>query len=162
MVIAIPNFDCKLDLNRLNNPSPLKDLYLSSERTLVSTLFSTSLSFLDYAILNTIIAATYDHGLPSEIRIDKRIVDLYSGPKSGFYNRSNGYVVELDLFAPTLIVDNGPEHYIVQFSEETHLHFSLLTNNENHSSSYQTTNGLYENFNGANDYPKQLTNIRHG
>jgi hypothetical protein len=148
---------CGLDLNKLDSPSPLKDLYLSSEQTIVSTFVCKYPNFIDYAILNTVVATTYDHGLPNEIILDERIIKLYSGPECEFYSSSSQYLVKLDLFGTALKLNTKSGTNVVYFSEQVHLEFDLLAEHSDKANSRKTifTLGKY-----AFDYPKQLFNIR--
>lgn len=158
--IATYIVECQLDLNHLDQPSPLKDIYLSSERTVVSTFYLNTARFLDHAILNTVLAATYDHGLPSEIRIDKRIVELFSGPDSYFYSLKNRHSTGLDLFNSALMKEDGTGHYIVQFSKDTHNCLKYLTQADDCSTFFNKTTGVEESLYISNAYPKQLTNLK--
>lgn len=141
-LIASYIVDCKLDLNNLHKASSLKGLKLSAESTSVSTLYNSNASFIDYAILNTLVSATYDHGLPEQITLDKRIKELYKAQGSNYVSSNDRTGIKFMLFDPVLITDIGSGQCSVKISSHDRY--------------------LYNRLMGGVPYPKTLTSLQNG
>lgn len=109
--------DCKLDLNLLGKDSPLKSIKLSAEKTAVSMLNTDKISFINSSILNTLVASTFDQGLPESITIDQNILDIYDHGQSIYCSLMNQNKLPLNLFDPKNITDLGYGKKRVQFSQ---------------------------------------------
>lgn len=122
--------DCNLDLNLLGKDSPLKGVKLSAEITAVSMINTHELSFLNTAILNTLVASTFDQGLPESTTIHKKILDIYDHNQSLYFSLINNQQQQyLNLFDPENITDIGYGKVIVQFSQECLANYKKLVSN---------------------------------
>ncbi|MDD2944337.1 MAG: hypothetical protein PHG15_00700 [Acinetobacter sp.] len=121
--------DCKLDLNLLAKDSPLKSVKLSAEKTAVSMLNTDKISFINSAILNTLVTSTFDQGLPESITIDKNILDIYDHDQSVYFSLMNQNKLPLNLFDPQNITDLGYGKKRVQFPQECLANYKKLVSN---------------------------------
>lgn len=121
--------DCKLDLNLLGKDSPLKSIKLSAEKTAVSMLNTDKISFINSSILNTLVASTFDQGLPESITIDQNILDIYDHGQSIYCSLMNQNKLPLNLFDPINITDLGYGKKRVQFSQECLANYKKLLGN---------------------------------